>query len=82
MQQPNYIDYAGHVARAASDGSPAVVKAAGRLLGLGAEERDALARDGVPGWAWAVIGVGAGIVAGVRIYRRWPNKVPKLISGA
>ena len=69
------------VAHAAQHGSPVVLEAAGRLLGLGANERDALARGRLPGWLWAVVGLGAGVVVGVRAYRTWPRKFPKVISG-
>lgn len=71
----------GQVAHAAQNGSPIVLEAAGRLLGLGASEREALASGRVPGWLWAVVGLGAGVVVGVRAYRKWPSKFPKVISG-
>lgn len=76
-----HLEYTQQLAEAATTGSPAAVRAVGRLLGLGAEEQAALARGGVPGWLWVVGAVLGGAVAGVRIYRRWPDKVPKLISG-
>lgn len=71
----------GQVAHAAQHGSPIVLEAAGRLLGLGEAERGALAAGRVPGWLWATLGLGAGVVIGVRAYRKWPTKFPKVISG-
>ncbi len=79
--KPHHIDYVQHAARAAQHGSPGLVAAIGRLYGLGQAERDALAGGRIPGWAWAVLGMGAGVVIGVRVYRKWPRKVPKLIAG-
>jgi hypothetical protein len=58
--------------------------ALGRVFGLGPAERRALAGDGmssIPGWSWALLGLGAGVVVGIRIYKRWPDKVPKLVQG-
>lgn len=73
------------VERLAQHGSPALLQAVGRLFGIGPRERAALASPGegsiVPGWTWGVLAFGVGFVAGVRIYRRWPDKVPSLITG-
>lgn len=80
-RQLDYAQFVASAARQASDGAPGAVKAVGRLFGLGQNERDALARGGVPGWAWAALGLGVGIIAGVRIHKSWPNKVPKFIAG-
>jgi hypothetical protein len=71
----------GQVAHAAQHGSPVVLEAAGRLLGLGAEERAALATGRIPWWLWATLGLSAGVVVGARAYRKWPRKFPKVISG-
>ncbi len=71
----------GQVAHAAEHGSPAVLAAAGRFLGLGQAERAALANGRVPGWLLVTLGVGAGVVLGVRAYKKWPRKFPKVISG-
>lgn len=76
---PN-VPYA-QVAHAAQHGSPAVLKAVGRLVGLSDTEREALAGGRVPGWFWGVLGLGIGVVAGVRAYRKWPRQFPKMIAG-
>lgn len=68
------------VARAASDGSPAVLEAVGRLIGFGAEEQRALGQ-GVPSWAWLALGIGAGVVIGARAYRRWPAQMRTIAGG-
>ncbi len=73
------------VERLAQHGSPALLQAFGRLFGIGPRERAALGSPGkggiVPGWTWGVLALGAGLVVGVRVYRRWPDKVPSLIAG-
>lgn len=70
-------------AELAKNGSPMLLQAVGRIFGLGEAERRALGQDGggVPWWFWTVCGLGAGFVAGVRVYRRWPREVPVLIKG-
>lgn len=76
----NYAD----VERITKDGPPMLVSALGRLFGIGPAERRALGAEGiggVPGWSWGLLGVGVGFVVGVRVYKRWPNKVPRLIRG-
>ena len=69
------------VVKMASQGSPAVLQAIGRLYGLGEPERDQLLGDGVPTWAIVALSVGAGFFIGVRVYKRWPDRVPALIQG-
>lgn len=82
MIDPTKIDY-GQVAQVAQHGSPVIMQAVGRVFGLGPEERMALAGDGfgVPTWAWVVLGAGAGFIVGVRVYKKWPRSMPKLIAG-
>jgi hypothetical protein len=68
----------------AEHGSPLLVKSLGRVFGIGPAERAALGQNGarsVPVWIWVSVGLAAGFVAGARIQRRWPTKVPRLISG-
>lgn len=76
------IDY-GQVARVAQEGSPLLLQAIGRFYGLGPSERRALGAEGagVPSWAWAAIFLAAGVVIGARVQKKWPNRVPKIISG-
>ena len=69
----------------AANGSPLLLQAVGRAFGLGAAERQALAGPGkgggVPGWFWLTAGLAIGVVAGVRVYRAWPDRVPELVKG-
>lgn len=74
------VDYVS-IAKAATSGSPAVLQAVGRAYGLGAQERQALLDFGVPSWTWLAVGVCVGVVAGIRVYKKWPDKVPNLIQG-
>ena len=70
----------GQAAQIAKDGAPMVVQAAGRLLGLGDEERAALAGGKIPWWLWAVGGVAAGYVLGVKMQKRYPaSAVPNFL---
>ena len=82
MIDPTQIDYS-QVARVARDGSPLLLQAIGRLYGIGPNERAAFGADGkgVPSWAWAVLALGVGVVAGARVQKRWPGKLPEMISG-
>ncbi len=82
MIDPSRLDYT-QVAHVAKNGSPLLLQALGRLAGLGPSERDAFGGDGkgVPMWAVAALCLGAGIVAGARIQKAWPEKVPAFISG-
>ena len=82
MIDPTRIDYAA-VARVAQDGSPLLLQALGRLYGIGANERKAFGAEGlgVPSWAWAVLALGVGVVVGARMQKRWPGKLPEMISG-
>ncbi len=82
MIDPTRIDY-GKVAQVARDGSPLLLQAIGRLYGLGPSERAAFGQNGggVPGWAWGTLLFAAGIVVGVRVYKNYPRRVPKMIAG-
>jgi hypothetical protein len=79
---PSQIPYED-VARVARDGSPLLLQAIGRLYGIGPNERAAFGVDGggIPKWTWAVLALGAGVVVGARIQKRWPGKLPEMISG-
>lgn len=70
------------LAALAQHGSPILLQAVGRALGLGAEERAAIA-GGVklPVWFWIAVAGAAGIVIGVRVQRQWPEHVPDIVSG-
>jgi hypothetical protein len=56
-----------------TQGAPGLVRAAGRAFGLGQAEQNALAAGQVPWWFWAVFGVGAGLIVGVQVQKRWPR---------
>jgi hypothetical protein len=74
----------GDMERIARNGSPLLLQAIGRAFGLGPAERAALGRNGaggIPTWSWVAIAIAAGFVAGARVQKRWPEKVPKLIQG-
>lgn len=82
MIDPTRIDY-GRVASVARDGSPLLLQALGRLYGIGPTERRALGSNGtgVPTWAWVTLALGAGVIAGTRIQKAFPQYVPNLIAG-
>lgn len=82
MINPASIPY-DQVARVAQDGSPLILQAVGRMFGLGPNERAAFGADGrgVPTWAVAVLALGAGVVIGARVQKKWPGKMPKMITG-
>jgi len=67
----------------AQNGPPMAMQAVGRMFGLGPRERAALSGDsfGLPGWTWGLLGIGIGMVVGIRIYRRWPGNVPTIVKG-
>jgi hypothetical protein len=72
------------VERISREGSPVLLQALGRLYGLGPAERAALGQNGsggVPAWAWVAIGLAAGFVAGARVQKRWPDKLPPIVRG-
>lgn len=72
----------GDAAKIAQNGAPMLVQAAGRLVGLGDEERNALVNGKIPWWVWTVGGLTLGFVVGVQVYKRYPEKVPEFIRGA
>jgi hypothetical protein len=73
------------VERVLDRGPSLVVTALGRLLGLGPAERRALGENGAgsafPAWGWMALAVGVGFIAGSRVQKKWPRRVPKMISG-
>lgn len=79
MNLPN-LPYA-HMAQVAQHGSPALLTAVGRAFGFGQAERAALTQGKIPGWLWLTLGLGVGVVAGVRAYREWPDKFPSWVKG-
>lgn len=74
----------GDVERIARHGSPLLLQAIGRALGLGPDERAALGRNGVAGvptWTWVALALAAGFVVGARVQKRWPDKLPQFVRG-
>ncbi len=65
----------------AQNGAPIAIQAFGRFLGLGEAEQNALTAGKIPWWTWLLGGLVVGTVAGVRIHKAWPTKVPALIAG-
>jgi hypothetical protein len=67
--------------QAAQHGSPALLGAVGRAFGLAEPERAALANGKIPAWFWVTIGVGLGVVAGIRLHKAMPTKIPEWLAG-
>lgn len=64
---------ATEVQKIAASGSPALLNIAGRAIGLGQAETNALVKGNIPSWFWATAGVLGGIVIGIQIHKRWPG---------
>ncbi len=64
----------------AQNGSPQLLHAAGRVFGLGAAERAALAEGAIPRWAVGLLAMSAGVAAGIAIHRQWPKQADKLLG--
>ena len=79
MNLPN-LPY-GDLMHAAQHGSPALLQAVGRAVGLGAEERAAITKGALPGWLWAVGGIAVGVFVGVRLQKAVPQYVPQWLKG-
>lgn len=69
------------VVELAQNGSPLLVRSAGRLLGLGAAEQQALTTTGIPRWAVLTVGLGLGFFVGAWAYRRYPKPLARLVGG-
>lgn len=69
------------VQQVAQQGTPLLVHAAGRLMGLGEGEQAALKQGRVPWWLWAAGGIALGFYAGVHAYKRYPEHVPEFVKG-
>jgi len=65
----------------AKDGSPLLLEVAGRALGLGQAERAALGQGALPWWFWGTLGITVGVVAGIQVHKRWPDKIPAFMKG-
>lgn len=74
------VSYADMI-QLAKEGSPMLINAVSRLAGLGTAERDLLATKGVPTWAWVAVAGGACLVIGIRLHKKYPNRVPSWIKG-
>ena len=69
------------IGQVAQHGSPMLLRALGRAVGLGQDEQAALGQGAVPWWLYGVIGVGLGVFVGVQLQKRWPEKVEFLGGG-
>jgi hypothetical protein len=69
------------IADAAVNGSPVLVSAAGRLVGLGQTEREALVEGRIPKWLWMGAFLVGGFVIGVRVQKAWPSRMPRWVAG-
>jgi hypothetical protein len=81
MIEPADIDMGVDVARAAQRGAPLALEAVGRMVGLGAPERDALGKGKIPGWIWFGVALTVGFVVGVRVQKAYPRSIPRLVAG-
>lgn len=71
----------GDIMHAAKNGSPALLSLAGRAIGLGADDQQALVGGRVPWWAITVGALAVGFVVGVRVEAKAPQSVPKFLKG-
>lgn len=78
MQIP--LEAMGQLGTVAQHGSPLLVNSLGRLFGLGQEEQKALVKGEFPRWAVFAIGLGAGVVAGIMVQRKFPSQVSKVLG--
>lgn len=72
------------MSQVAQHGSPVLLAAFGRIFGMGPAERRAAFGEnggGVPTWTWVLLAATAGVVAGVRVHKRWPRLLPEIIQG-
>lgn len=70
----------GTVLHAAKNGSPHLLRLAGRAFGLGEAEQTALVQGKLPFWLWITVGLAGGVLVGVQIQKHWPSKA-KIIGG-
>lgn len=68
------------VQNAVTTGSPDVLHMVGRAFGLGPNEQQTLVQKGLPTWFWVTASLMVGFVAGVQVYKRWPDKVPMFVK--
>lgn len=69
------------VAHVANSGSPVFLTLAGRMLGLGASEVQAVKNGHFPAWFWFSVGTLAGIAAGVMLEEHYPGTLRKFVKG-
>jgi hypothetical protein len=80
MELPQNIDYA-KVISLARDGSPLLLGAVGRVVGLGQAEQRAITSGRVPWWTIAGLGLALGFIAGARVERKFKGRMPSAIAG-
>lgn len=74
------IDYAKALT-VAREGSPLLLGAVGRIVGLGEAEQRAITAGKIPWWTIAGLGLAVGFFAGARVERKYRGKLPKAIAG-
>lgn len=77
----HHLQTAQQLAKATNQGSPLVVEVVGRLCGLGADERNVLARYGVPGVVWGTVALVGGVALGAYLQRNHPRYLPRVLGG-
>ncbi len=64
-----------------SEGSPLLLRAAGRVFGMGQAEQQALMTGQIPWWVPTLAALAVGVVVGSRVQRKYPKALPALVSG-
>jgi len=72
---------ASEIQKLASNGSPTLLHMVGRAFGLGQAEQTALSNGNIPGWFWVTAGLLGGVVIGIQVHKRWPEKIPGFLGG-
>ena len=75
-----YVSAADAAARIADEGSPVLLRAVGRVFGLGEAERKQLVDHGIPAWTLVVVVGALGVVAGAWAHQRWPEQVDTMVG--
>jgi len=71
----------GQLAEIATNGSPVLLHAVGRMFGLGQVERQSLFANGLPRWSVYLLVASAGLIAGAYAHKRWPREVDRALGG-
>lgn len=74
------VEAIGQFGSIAKNGSPLILSSFGRIFGLGDSEQKALLKGEFPRWAVLAIGLGAGLVGGAYLHKKYPSQVGKIIG--